>query len=62
MKYRQCVRCGRYIKEEANRLWCSRCLEKVNAELRGETDRPYEYFFRHHLKQMKKTFTQDKNV
>ena len=62
MKYRQCLRCGCHIKEETNRLWCSRCLEKVNAELRGETDRPYEYFFRHHLKQMKKTFTQDKNV
>ena len=62
MKYRQCVRCGRYIKEEANRLWCSRCIIHVNEELEGKADREWRYYFRHHLKQMKKTFTQDKNV
>jgi NMD protein affecting ribosome stability and mRNA decay len=62
MKHRQCLRCGRHIKEETNRLWCDKCIIRVNEELEGKADRNYEYYFRHHLKQMRKTFTQDKNV
>lgn len=54
---KQCVRCGRHIKDETNKLWCSRCMERVNEELEGKADREWRYYFRHHLKQMKKTFT-----
>ena len=53
---KQCLRCGRHIKEETNRLWCEKCIIRVNEELEGKADRNYEYYFRHHLKQMKKTF------
>ncbi len=54
MKYKQCVRCGHHIKEETNRLWCEKCIIRVNEELEWKADRNYEYYFRHHLKQMRK--------
>ena len=50
---RQCVRCGVHLTED-RKLWCKKCRERVDEELRGEISRPYEYYFRHHLKQMRK--------
>ena len=50
---KQCVRCGVHLTEERT-LRCKKCKEKVDEELRGEISRPYEYYFRHHLKQMRK--------
>ena len=50
----QCVRCGVHLRDNANKLWCDKCRERVNEEFRGEVSRPYEYYFRHHLKQMRK--------
>ena len=51
---KQCVRCGLPIKEETNRLWCPKCLKRVHEELEGRADRKFEYYFKHHLKKMKK--------
>jgi len=50
---KQCVRCGVHLMEN-EKLRCKKCRERVDEELRGEISRPYEYYFRHHLKQMRK--------
>ena len=47
----QCRRCWLHIE---NWLWCKKCRERVNEELRGEISRPFEYYFRHFIKRGKK--------
>lgn len=49
---RQCVRCWLHLDSERE-LWCKRCRERVNEELNGEANRPFEYYFRFNLKRMK---------
>ena len=49
---RQCVRCGVHLTEE-RKLWCKKCRERVDEEFRGEVSRPYEYYFRWHLRHKK---------
>ena len=49
---KQCVRCGEYLQEKRT-LRCPRCREYVDEELRGEVSRPFEYYFRFNLKQIK---------
>jgi len=49
---RKCVRCGENL-EEKRTLRCPRCREYVDEELRGEVSRPFEYYFRFNLKQIK---------
>ena len=49
---RQCVRCGVHLTED-RKLWCKKCRERVDEELRGEISRPYEYYFRWHLRHKK---------
>lgn len=49
---RQCLRCGVHI--EWRRLWCKNCMDKVMEELEWKADREYEYYFRYHLKRMRK--------
>ena len=51
---KQCVRCWVHIKEETNRLWCSKCEELVRLELDGKVDKPFEYYFKYHLKRCRK--------
>ena len=58
---RQCVRCWVHLYKD-QKLWCSKCIQRVNEELEWKADREWRYYFRHHLKQMKKIFTWDKNV
>ena len=43
-----------HIKEETNRLWCSKCEELVRLELDGKVDKPFEYYFKYHLKRCRK--------
>jgi hypothetical protein len=50
---RQCVRCWVRLDND-RRLWCSRCMARVNEELEWKADREYEYYFRYHLKRMRK--------
>ena len=57
---RQCVRCGVHI--EWRRLWCSRCMARVNEELEWKADREYEYYFRYHLKRMRKEREREKEM
>ena len=47
---KQCVRCWVHIEDW---LWCKKCRERVDEEFRGEVSRPYEYYFRHHLKRQR---------
>ena len=47
---KQCVRCGVHIQDW---LRCKKCRERVDEEFRGEVSRPYEYYFRHHLKRQR---------
>ncbi len=48
---KQCVRCG--IKIDDNSLWCKTCRARVDEELKGQISRPFEYYFRHHLKRQR---------
>lgn len=48
---RQCVRCGVHINDKS--LWCDNCRERVEEEFRGEVSRPFEYYFKHHLKRQR---------
>ena len=50
---RQCLRCWVRLDNE-RKLWCSRCMARVNEELEWKADREYEYYFRYHLKRMRK--------
>ena len=50
---RQCVRCGVHLTEE-RKLWCKKCRERVDEELRGEVDRNYEYYFKFYIKRTRK--------
>ena len=47
----QCVRC--WVKVSDKRLWCDKCMERVNEELRWEANREYSYYFRFNLKRMR---------
>lgn len=47
---KQCVRCGVHIEDW---LWCKSCKHRVDEEFRGEVSRPFEYYFRHHLKRQR---------
>ena len=56
---KQCVRCGKEIKDKLfgkhkGTLWCDDCIMLVNMELNWEMSMPYEYYFEHHLKQIRK--------
>lgn len=47
----RCRRCGDWIEENrwANKvLWCDDCRKLVDKELRGKTNRPFEYFFEYY--------------
>lgn len=46
-----CRRCWVHIESG---LWCKKCREKVDQELKGEISRPFEYYFRHYIKRGKK--------
>ena len=54
MKYRQCARCWIHIKEETNRIWCKKCLERVHEELEGKANRKFEYYFKFYIKKTKR--------
>lgn len=45
-----CVRCWINIQDW---LWCKKCRARVDEEFRWEVSRPYEYYFRHHLKRQR---------
>ena len=49
---KQCVRCWVKIDRERD-LRCDSCREKVNEEFRWEISRTYQYYFKHHLKQIR---------
>lgn len=50
---KQCVRCGVHISDDYKRLWCDKCRARVDEELKGQISRPFEYYFRHHLKRQR---------
>ena len=52
-RMKQCVRCWVHIKEETNRLWCRKCVERVNEELEWKADRDFRYYFRWNLRHKK---------
>ena len=45
----QCRRCGVHLRRGSD-LWCKKCRERVDEEMRGEISRPFAYYFRHHIK------------
>ena len=49
---KQCVRFWVKIDREKD-LRCKKCRERVNEEFRWETSRPFDYYFKHHLKQIR---------
>lgn len=49
----QCRRCGVHLIRGSD-LWCKKCRERVDEELDGQISRPFEYYFRHHIKRWKK--------
>lgn len=49
---RQCVRCWVHLYED-QKLRCSKCLNRVDEELNWLADRPYNYYFKRHLKRIK---------
>ena len=49
---RQCVRCWVHLYED-QKLWCSKCINRVDEELNWEASRPYDYYFRHYIKRLK---------
>jgi hypothetical protein len=54
----RCVKCWAKIWEwdwNKKRLWCSVCLDEVNKELTGQQNKPYQYYFKYHLKQQWKS-------
>lgn len=46
-----CRRCGKNIKDW--KLWCERCKERVDEELKEGVVRPLEYYFKRYLKHVK---------
>lgn len=43
----ECRRCW----EEINKwLWCKKCRERVDEEMRWEISRPFEYYFESYIK------------
>ena len=58
---RQCLRCGVHLMEN-EKLWCKKCIIRVNEELEWKADREYEYYFRYHLKRMRKERERDVEV
>ena len=59
---KQCVRCWVHIENKYNVLWCDKCKERVDEELRGEISRPFEYYFRFNLKRIKHDKNKMQNV
>ena len=49
---RQCVRCWLHLDKD-QKLWCKKCRERVDEELRWEISRPFEYYFKRNLKHKK---------
>ena len=49
---RQCVRCWVHLAKD-QKLWCSKCIQRVNEELEWKADRPYQYYFKRNLKHKK---------
>lgn len=51
-----CVRCGKIIYKglHSTRLWCDDCRKLIDEEIGGEVDRPFEFYFKYHLRHNKR--------
>ena len=45
----RCRRCGKNL-EDTKKLWCSKCVELVKADLRWEIDNPLKFYFKDYYK------------
>ena len=46
----RCMKCWRNIVPLTNHLWCKECRGLVDSELRGESDKPFRFYFTYYNK------------